>query len=116
MTSRIAAAAILGVVLDEEFGEISIVGRALRIGTVIVQDDGEVHAIPRRGIGAAYTSELLAVAEDVALAGRDRSVMGRDRSAAWGYHAGLGWHAGVTVLMHRRTEITADVEDKEVRG
>lgn len=111
MTSQTDAAAILGVHLDAPHGEIAIVGRGLRIGSILVQDDGEIHAVPRHGIGAAYTAELLAVAEDVALAGRDRSVMGRDRSAAWGYHAALGWHASVVVPMHRRTEIA-----EEVRG
>ncbi|WP_063129351.1 hypothetical protein [Nocardia fusca] len=108
--TRIETAAAIGVHLDAELGELSIVGRALRIGTIVIQDDGEIHAVPRRGIGA-YTAELLAVAEDVAVAGRDRSVMGRDRSAAWGYQADLGWYAGVVVPLHRRSEIA-----EEVRG
>ncbi|MEU1956135.1 hypothetical protein [Nocardia rhamnosiphila] len=115
MTSHLEAAAALGVHLGEPFGEISISGRGLRIGSVIVQDNGEIHAVPRRGIGAAYTAQLLAVAEDVAVAGRDRSAMGRDRSAAWAYHADLGWHASVVVLLHRRTEIAAADEQEVTR-
>ncbi|MEV0105563.1 hypothetical protein AB0H42_04355 [Nocardia sp. NPDC050799] len=109
--TRIETAAAIGVHLDEPHGDIAIVGRGLRVGSIVVRLDGEIHAVPRHGIGAAYTAELLSVAEDVALAGRDRSVMGRDRSAAWGYHAALGWHAGVVVPLHRRTEIA-----EEVRG
>ncbi|MGW0006047.1 hypothetical protein ACWDT6_19685 [Nocardia grenadensis] len=112
--TRIETAAAIGVHLDAEFGEISIVGRGLRIGSIVIQDDGEVHAVPRRGIGAECIAQLLAVAEDVALAGRDQSLMGRDRSTAWGYRAGLGWHAGVTVPMHRRSEITTADEQEEV--
>lgn len=107
MTSHLETAAVLGVVLDEPYGEIAIDGHGLRIGSVVDQGDGTVLAVPRHGIGPAYTAQLLSVAEGVA-------ITGRKPSAAWKFHPQLGWVAGVSVRLHRRTEITAAGENEEV--
>ncbi|HEY9416624.1 MAG TPA: hypothetical protein VIQ30_17850, partial [Pseudonocardia sp.] len=66
-----------------------------------------VVAVPRRGIGPAYTARLLSVAEAVAISGRKSP-------AAWKFHPALGWVVGVSVRLHLRTEIAAAEEHEEV--
>lgn len=85
-------AEVLGVIVRDPHGDITVENGWARIGTVIdrADRDGTVHVVPRFGVGGNGLERLLAVATSVA-------VMGRGVSPAWRYHPELGWVVCVVV-------------------
>ncbi|MET9286468.1 hypothetical protein [Nocardia beijingensis] len=91
MTTLATVQSLLGVSVAEPCGKVRIHSDGwVEVGALIVDDNGSIKAVPTWGITDYERTVLTAMAEQVA-------VLGRDSLTCWRYHERLGWVVSVLV-------------------
>ncbi|MGW4090073.1 hypothetical protein [Nocardia sp. NPDC004750] len=91
MTALATVQSLLGVTVAEPCGKVTIHSDGwVEVGALIVADNGSIKAVPAWGISEYERTVLTAMAEQVA-------VLGRDSLTCWRYHERLGWVVSVLV-------------------
>ncbi|WP_040832877.1 hypothetical protein [Nocardia brevicatena] len=101
MIAHTTVARVFGVELESPFGTLEHRGDWVKVGSVIVCDNGRVRVVPRHGVDGEAVTRLLAVAEHIAISGRMDG-------PEWRYHPALGWVVGVVVRAHRCNQEAAE--------
>lgn len=106
MPEEVSAAEVagaLGIELCEPCGPLQIIDGQVRVGTVIVENDGRILAVPRVGADEIDIECVLIAATDVALLGR--------QGPHWRYSALLGWFADAVIP--RRGHLTTQESEAQ---
>jgi hypothetical protein len=91
MTALATVQSLLGVSVAEPCGKVRIHPNGWAdVGALIVADNGSIKAVPAWGITERERTALTAMAEQVA-------ILGRESLSCWRYHLRLGWVVSVLV-------------------